>query len=228
MNTGANTLKADPQFVRTTLDEQLTTTTTTNDLNQRCSAITDAMITATTAVKSQNYSLPPKQATYTTCDEKLKELIRQRQQLPHNSAQRKTVSQKIRKQLQRTRRNDQELQIEQLIQSRQGLKHITDIKRHKGRDLIPSMTSREGTTTTDRQSIADIFATFYEDLYRCRSADDDPNNNADYQRHLHNIPLFSLEEVTIAVSQLRNGRCSDTTGLISKFFKNGGPTLQVK
>ena len=88
------------------------------------------------------------------------------------------------------------------------------------------MTTREGTTTTDRQSIADVFASFYEDLYECRSTEDtttDVINPSRDQRQ--DIRPFSLEEVSIAINQLGNGRCKDTTFLIAEMLKAGGPTL---
>ena len=90
------------------------------------------------------------------------------------------------------------------------------------------MTTSEGTTTTDRQSIADVFATFYEDLYRCRSTDTNAAAHTSIpRRHLPDIPPFSMKEIKLAIKQLRNGKCRDTTGLMAEMLKAGGPTLHT-
>ena len=172
-------------------------------------------------MRANRTSLP----TRTPLHDKLLQLIHDRQQLPRNSPDRKTISLPIRKALHRIRRHNHEEKIQQVIYNRRGLRHIADIKRHQGRALIPSMTTHEGKTTTDRQSIADVFATFYEDLYRCRTTDDTTadatTQNSDQP---YDIQPFSTEEVNIAINQLRNGRCKDTTGLIAEMLKAGVPT----
>ena len=89
------------------------------------------------------------------------------------------------------------------------------------------MTASDGTTTTDRQSIADVFATFYEELYRRRPTHDEANTTDDHRHQPQEIPPFSLQEVTTAINQLRNGKCKDTTGLIAEMLKNGGSTLHI-
>ena len=217
---------------RSNIDDQLASTTTTHDLNHRCSSITDIITSAATTAAHQNAPAPSSllrdtQVTLSPQHEQLRKLIHHRQSLPNNSPQRKAASWEIRKQFQRIRRNDQEKKIEQLIQKRRGLQHITDIKRHRGRDMIPSMITQEGTATTDRQSIADVFATFYEELYQRRPTDNNINNADDHQCNHQTIPQFSLQEVTSAINQLRNGKCKDTTGLLAEMIKNGGPTLHT-
>ena len=87
------------------------------------------------------------------------------------------------------------------------------------------MTDAAGATITDRQDIADVFASFYADLYRRRHHDDQSptTTNADDDT----IQPFTEQELDKAISQLRNGRCRDTTGLIAEMLKEGGPTLRT-
>ena len=40
------------------------------------------------------------------------------------------------------------------------------------------------------------------------------------------IPPFTLNELNVAITQLRNGRCRDTTGLLAEMLKLGGDTLR--
>ena len=212
---------------RDTLHNRLTHATSTDDLDHRCSTITDAINSAAAVASRQSTQPRHDTATQSPQHKKLQELIHLRRQLPHNAEQRKAISWRIKKLLQRIRRADHERKIDHIIQHRQGLKHITDIKRHRGRELIPSMTASDGTTTTDRQSIADVFATFYEELYRRRPTHDEANPTDDHRHQPQEIPPFSLQEVTTAINQLRNGKCKDTTGLIAEMLKNGGSTLHI-
>ena len=47
-----------------------------------------------------------------------------------------------------------------------GLKRISGLKSAKHKDLILTMTPVDGTAEHSRQGIADIFADFYEELYK--------------------------------------------------------------
>ena len=89
------------------------------------------------------------------------------------------------------------------------------------------MTTSTDETTTDRQSIADVFATFYEDLYRRRPPDDTVVDNTKINHNNHDaIQPFSMSEVANAISQLRSGKYPDTSGLLAEMLKAGGPILR--
>ena len=68
-------------------------------------------------------------------------------------------------------------QINTIIQQFQGLKHVSGITSRKHKDMIASMLDRTGQAVTDRQGIADIFATFYEQLYAKRTPPNTPPNH---------------------------------------------------
>ena len=68
--------------------------------------------------------------------DKLRRLIHDRQHRSNGSKERKTTSLAIRKELQRIRQCKHEEQIKHVLQKRQGLRHIADIKRHQGQVLI--------------------------------------------------------------------------------------------
>ena len=89
------------------------------------------------------------------------------------------------------------------------------------------MTKTTGESVTDWQEIADVFASFYSYLYGCRNHEDQPHTPTHTAENTSKdaIPLFTPEELDRAISQLRNGRCRDTTGLIAEMLKTGGPTL---
>ena len=166
---------------RRDLDLQLHDLTCTTNLNDRClqlnTAIANAAEQNATGTNERNQHSPQAAAR---SDEKLQRLLQQRRQLPNNSPQRKQISWAITKQLQLLKRADQEARIDKLIQEGQGLKHISGAKSDRHRTMITSMTTSSGDTVTKRQSIADVFADFYADLYRRRPPDGD-NHAADHR-----------------------------------------------
>ena len=96
------------------------------------------------------------------------------------------------------------------------------------------MTGRDGNDVTDRQSIADIFATFYEQLYR-RSVfhnehatrdTDAPRRSADNDMTHVPIPLSHTEEVHQAIKQFKNGKCKDAAGITADMLKAGGTRME--
>ena len=190
---------------------------------QITNAITQATRCSTTTTRTTNARHP------LTTSVTLQHLIHQRRQLPCHSTQRKQISWAIRKQLYQLRRLRQETIIEQAIHRHQGLKHISGSKRHYRQQLIPNMVDASGANISDRQEIADVFASFYADLYRRRHHDDQfpTPTNADEGMCDDTIQLFTEQELDKAISQLRNGRCRDTTGLIAEMLKEGGPTLRT-
>ena len=213
----------DYNHFRSALNDELSTITKSTDVNAYYHHITSALIRST----QHSAQVPQRQSpNHVHNDDQLQQLIHRRRHLPPNSPQRKQISHAIRKRLQRIRRRNNDMKIEQIIEQRQGLRHITDTKRHHANTLIASMTTSANETTTNRQSIADVFATFYEDLYRHRPTTgsnihfDHNNNNGDV------IDPFSTQELDKAINQLRSGKCRDTTGLLAEMLKNRGHTLR--
>ena len=90
------------------------------------------------------------------------------------------------------------------------------------------MTTTAGTTTTNRQSIADVFASFYEELYELRPPSAGAADTSDHSETNGNdeITPFSAEELDKALSQLRSGRCRDTNGILAEMLKEGGGNLR--
>ena len=206
---------------RSSLHNELTNGDNTHNATAHCLQITNAILNATQHhIDSQHHC-----QSATVQPSRIQQLIHDRRQLHNDAAERKKVSSAIKKELQRTRQRNHEAKIQQVIDNHRGLRHIADVKKSHGQALIPSMTTTDGTTTTDRQDIADVFATFYEELYRCRQPHSDPTTSTDDHNH-DTIAVFSMTELVKALNQLRSGRCRDTTGLLAEMLKEGGPTLR--
>ena len=63
------------------------------------------------------------------------------------------------------------------------LKSIANIRKNGKRSSLANITQKDGTVETSRQGIADVFATFYADLYTSHQAVDyvcgDPERHGD-------------------------------------------------
>ena len=87
--------------------------------------------------------------------------------------------------------------------------------------MITHMTDDDGHDKTDRQTIADIFATFYGKLYASRLTLHSSalwDSNAEIQK-------FSNSELKAAIQGLKNGCARDGAGVFAELIKNGGTIL---
>jgi len=202
------------------LDDRLLDIQTEIDLDEKCAKIEKALVEAT------RNNQPPQQYTkshgadHTT----LNDLISQRQSMSHDStASRSAISKRIQKEIKRIKKPERRARIEAILQSFTGLKRITHIKSRRRRNLITHMTNKEDKEVTDRQSIADVFADFYDDLYATRHGQTSAHSS-DFGDP-ETIPPFTAGELEEAVRHLRNGRSKDGAGVIAEMIKAGGEAL---
>ena len=87
---------------------------------------------------------------------------------------------------------------------------------------IGQMKDKTGAVHTERASIANIFADFYEELYAARPT---PNTPITMEGEDGNIPPFTEEEFTKAMKSLKTNRCKDSAGVKAEMLKNGGSAL---
>jgi len=208
--------------------QQLQDLTLTHDLDKRCKQIEDALLIATQLNQPTNV-----QQNMHNHNDRLFDLTRQRQQLPPNArTERKSISKSIQKEIKAIRRMEQRSKIDAIIRQYRGLKKISGIKSSKDKDLITNMTNDSGKDVTKRQSIADVFATFYERLYteQMQPNDADHTDNDDETHHDDDdtsvIDDFSDEELQTAITQLRSGRCKDKSGIMAEMIKTGGEPIR--
>ena len=89
----------------------------------------------------------------------------------------------------------------------------------KRRILIPNVRNKDGEAEKTRQNIANVFAKFYEDLYK---GEDDHNDedmsscidheNADSSQ-IETIPEFTTEEIIAAINRLKKGKAGGSSGI---------------
>ena len=85
----------------------------------------------------------------------------------------------------------------------------------------------KGKQCTDRQSIADIFASFYEDLYSSRMPPD-AVAGASMDAHTEPIPPFSKSELLHGLKGLKAGRARDANGVLAEMHEDAEPDEPIE
>ena len=105
-----------------------------------------------------------------------------------------------------------------------GLKRIASIKGTDKLKPIKTVLDAQGSPIREKQALADVFATFYEDLYACRERD------ATFE--LGNTPTaterpFEDSELQEALKALKRDKAKDESGIFSEMLKDGSRSLLV-
>ena len=90
------------------------------------------------------------------------------------------------------------------------------------------MTTTAGHKVTEKQDIADVFATFYEELYKSRErADEKKETEEEYDQRSGSREemAFTIEELTSAVKSMKRGKTKDQRGIIAEMVKSGSTKL---
>ena len=95
----------------------------------------------------------------------------------------------------------------------------------KRRILIPKIRNKDGEAEKTRQGIANVFAKFYEELYKGEDGQDEEgkythidHENADSSRN-ETIPEFKREEIQAAIHRLKKGKAKDNSGVRAEQLK---------
>ena len=115
---------------------------------------------------------------------------------------------------------------EKILEKVKGTKNIPNIKSVKRRILIPKVRNKDGEEEKTRQGIANVFAKFYEDLYKCRRRTrrrrqvlmHRPKKNMDSSQN-ETIPEFTTEEIQAAINRLKKGKAKDSSGVRAEQLK---------
>ena len=85
------------------------------------------------------------------------------------------------------------------------------------------MLSEDGTTQKHKDDIAEVFACFYEDLYKstCSGRSEQTYDSSDSG----SIEPFTLDELTQALKTMRSGRARDASGIVAEMLKLECPGL---
>ena len=84
--------------------------------------------------------------------------------------------------------------IGKILEEFRGLQDITNINNNMKKSKISNMKSKDGSIMTGRQDIDDVFAKFYEDLYRRRHAESSSNITAEDVKVVGAVTTEEVEE----------------------------------
>ena len=94
--------------------------------------------------------------------------------------------------------------MRKILSDFQGLKQLTQAASRDTKHSIVEILDESGTVQRSRSSIAEVFAIFYEELYRARS--NTPDDDVSAVRPRCHIPHFSLNELTTALKKMKLGK----------------------
>ena len=106
-----------------------------------------------------------------------------------------------------------------------GIKNISSIKSAKKRILIPKVRNKDGEAAKTRQGIANVFAKFYEDLYKGEDdhSDEDMSSCIDHENAdsslIETVPEITTEEIQAAIDRLNKGKAIDSSGIRAEQLK---------
>ena len=83
------------------------------------------------------------------------------------------------------------------------------------------MVSASGEEVYDRQSIANVFANFYEQLYEDKCKTKHIGSNTEER-----IEDFSSAELGAALKQLKSGKAADANSICAEMLKLGGSKIE--
>jgi hypothetical protein len=108
------------------------------------------------------------------CDETVA-LMRRRQELIKDDCckeVRQEISKLVQNSLKKDLRSWKQQRIREQLDAFSDLKSIANIRKNGKKTSLASITKKDGTVETSRQGIAEVFATFYADLYAAHQAVD--------------------------------------------------------
>ena len=160
-----------------------------------------------------------------TLKERIQQLITQRKACgAEESSRRKSLCKEIKKLIREKIKLCREARIDTILTEFRGLREIKSILEPQKKQGIACVAGEDGAEHTCRESIAEVFASFYEKLYTNNSSDRQVSGNAAV---LSAIQPFSIEELLAALKKMKAGKAKDASGVVAEMLKHGGGALQT-
>ena len=105
------------------------------------------------------------------------------------------------------------------------LQRLTHSARPSGARHIVEVEGEDGQLRRERSEIAEVFASFYEDLYKSTITGGEQSMSS-FQNRCSGIPPFNLAELKHALKQMKNCKAADSTGLIAEMLKTNRERLE--
>ena len=202
------------EVFRTSTEELFRESQLSENLQARCEQVEQVLLQATRMACEGNSE------ETSEMDATLRDLVEARRPMPSDSAERTNLSKEIQKRIRCLKREKRHRQITATLEAFKGLKRIPDIKSQVRKRYISQMKDKDGVLRTERTSIANIFADFYEQLY---SSTSETQQSEETESAL--VPAFTRPELISAIKGLKSNKCKDTAGIKAEMLKTGGKRL---
>jgi hypothetical protein len=151
-------------------------------------------------------------------------LIEERRQLVTNSGvspqekkkQRIVLGKRIQKHIRKRQVQLRTEKIVRVLAEFRDLKQLASLAGPKANTAIVEVTDSSGKPCRSKSEIAEVFAQFYEELYRSRCPDH-PSRPA--QSSSTSIPDFTLPELMAALKRMKAGKARDAEGIAAEMLK---------
>ena len=113
--------------------------------------------------------------------------------------------------------------IQSLLSDFRGLNQLPFVITGKRSGRICEIRGSDGSLSNTQSDIAEVFALFYEELYKCRDAAQ--SSRTDDAKHSTVIPPFTIEDLRSSLRQMSIGKAADCSGVVAEMLKVDCPVL---
>ena len=119
----------------------------------------------------------------------------------------KTKCKQIQREARAIDRARKSAKIGRILDEYKNIKEIAAIRRNGKTDHIGSIQAADGSIKRERKDIADVFADFFEDLYRDRHGDTTPSSPSPARRTAHTQSVQTWPEIGAPSPKAAENRC---------------------
>ena len=216
-----------PQYQKA-LDIEVGKLTVSANADERAGALEQCMLMAAASAPAEDLDDIEPRADVLL--HQIRGLIDERRQMMQDTditaamkqTRRKELNKAIQKLTRRRIREQKQSKISSILQEFRGLKRIPDIKGGVKKKEIECMIGSGGQEVRSKQGIADVFASFYEQMYACRGQQ---TAHAAGQAPVTLEAPCTSDELQAALLSMKNGKAKDTSGIIAEMLKVASKSL---
>ena len=131
----------------------------------------------------------------------------------------KSVSKAIQKEMQSISKARKSGKISRVLAEFKDLQRLVDIRNNGKRVCMSSVLDEAGEEKTDKDDIAEVFASFFESVYSGAGSE------VMYQEFCGRVDAVTLEEIRLQLKKMRPRKAPDGNGIVSELLCQGSDML---
>ena len=220
--------RPDAVYVETVRD-RLAQSAARDDATSKAALIEEVLAQAVPVSEPPASASTPSRSAH---DSAIHTLIEQRRSLASNTAlspadkksQRIELGKAIQKVMRKKLAEEKTLKIIRVLAEFRDLQQLDAITGRKKKASIVEITDSSGVARRSKGEIAEVFAQFYEQLYKSRHSATTSDQTAPESPQC--IPPFTSAELGAALRKMKTGKASDSSGIAAEMLKIDCPILQ--